>query len=462
MRLNSKDEMSAQLLKQMDDEDVDDENIDDADITNRDSYFSNKTEEEVEDIKSRYSHMSVLSVHEISNSAGLSMFLLLNTMIGSGILNQPYVFMKSGIVGGLVGFVIASLGTWGGLLLLTEAGLSTGILEYSGLAKFAFGHTGELVVDISIIMMTMGAQLGYILIVGQTSADLLSEWGCSHVMCEQRQITIITVAAFMAPICLFRHFGHLAQLALFSILAIVLCVGLVVIGGPLQHAGGKGGDIEAFNAMGSLISVGSIVFSLSCTPANFQAYISTKRSHQNLRSWSWITGGAVLMGAILCVIMGVAGYISFGSETDSEILNNFPGSKYYFFKAMVVTHLILYIPVNFVIMRYSIVKVSTGLRSETLSWPVHSALTLGLLSVITGIVLALLAAGIASGVALSVILNLTGGIAGSLSTFILPAAIYLKLMRREVSPMYNVAFALLLLGAFIAVNVVVFTLIENI
>ena len=52
--------------------------------------------------------------------------------------------------------------------------------------------------------------------------------------------------------------------------------------------------------------------------------------------------------------------------------------------------------------------------------------------------------------------------AGSLSTFILPAAIYLKLMRREVSPMYNVAFALLLLGAFIAVNVVVFTLIENI
>ena len=55
---------------------------------------------------------------------------------------------------------------------------------------------------------------------------------------------------------------------------------------------------------------------------------------------------------------------------------------------------------------------TTGLRSETLSWPVHSTLTLGLLAVITGIVLALLAAGIASGVALSVILNLTGGIAG--------------------------------------------------
>lgn len=36
-----------------------------------------------------------------NNSAALSTFLLLNTMIGSGILNQPYVFEESGILGGV-------------------------------------------------------------------------------------------------------------------------------------------------------------------------------------------------------------------------------------------------------------------------------------------------------------------------------------------------------------------------
>jgi hypothetical protein len=36
-----------------------------------------------------------------SNSKALTTFLLLNTMIGSGILNQPYVFYESGFVGGV-------------------------------------------------------------------------------------------------------------------------------------------------------------------------------------------------------------------------------------------------------------------------------------------------------------------------------------------------------------------------
>jgi sodium-coupled neutral amino acid transporter 11 len=287
------------------------------------SYLSNKTEEEIQDIKSRYSHMSVLSVHEIANSAGMTLFLLINTMIGSGILNQPYVFMKSGLIGGLVGFVLAGLGTWAGLLLLTKAGISCNILEYSGLAKFAFGVYGEYSIDLSIILLTFGAQLGYILIVGETSADLLGEWGCDHVMCEQQQITILAVAIFMTPICLFRHFGHLAFLALFSILAIVLCVGLVVVGGPMQHVGNKQHQIKALNAMGAVTSVGSIVFSLSCSAANFQAFISTKLEHQNLRSWSGITGGAVFLGAVMCVIMGIAGYMSFGDDTDGEILSEY-------------------------------------------------------------------------------------------------------------------------------------------
>jgi amino acid permease len=73
--------------------------------------------------------------------------------------------------------------------------------------------------------------------------------------------------------------------------------------------------------MGTITSIGSIVFSLSCSAANFQAFISTKLEHQNMRSWSWITGGAVLLGALMCVMMGIGGYLSFGDDTDGEILS---------------------------------------------------------------------------------------------------------------------------------------------
>ena len=60
-----------------------------------------------EDKKSRLNMSSSFSHINIQNPAPLTIFLLINTMVGSGILNQPHVFEASGIIGGLIGFIIA-------------------------------------------------------------------------------------------------------------------------------------------------------------------------------------------------------------------------------------------------------------------------------------------------------------------------------------------------------------------
>jgi amino acid permease len=380
-------------------------------------HFSNsKTEmDERSDRASRLSFSSSFSATNVhpTNSGYLTCFLLINTMIGSGILNQPFVFKESGFIGGCLGFIIASIATWTALLCLTEAGIKEGILEYSGLAKRAFKKNGERVVDISIIILTFGAQLGYILIVGTTLSGLLDSWGCNFVMCNNIFTTIIAVGAFVLPVCLFRHFGHLAWLSLFSVAAILAVLVLVVIGGPIKHnAEHYSNDYELFNLSGMLKSTGSIVFALSCASANFQAYVSTEKKAQNMTSWSWVTGMAVFLGAAMCAMMGIAGYLSFSGDTEGMILDNFPQHGYDFFKVMVVTHLILYIPVNFVIMRYSIVKIFTGMRSELLPTTTHTLLTTFLLVATTATVILLLSLGLASGVAFSLILNITGGIGG--------------------------------------------------
>jgi hypothetical protein len=261
---------------------------------------------------SRLSNSSSFSALHLSNSPQLTTFLLLNTMIGSGILNQPYVFRESGLVGGLIGFVIASIGVWYGLLCLTEAGIYLQIFEYSGLAKAAFNKNGEILVDISIIVLTFGAQLGYILIVGTTLSELLSSWGCNYFMCNDFFTTILSVGIFVTPVCLFRHFGHLAYLSLFSIAAIVAVLLLVIIGGPIKHVEEYGPGIKQntniINIYGLLTSTGSIVFSLACASANFQAFISTDKKAQNMSSWSNITRNAVFSGTMMCMVMGTAGF----------------------------------------------------------------------------------------------------------------------------------------------------------
>jgi amino acid permease len=367
------------------------------------------------DKHSRLSYASSLNPVPPTNSALLTGFLLLNTMIGSGILNQPYVFRESGWIGGLAGFFVTAMATWAGLLLLTDAGLHEGAMEYAELASHAFGMHGERLVDVSIIVQSFGSLLGYILIVGTTLAMLLESWGCDSVACNSFWTTIIAVVLFILPICMLRHFGHLAWLSEFSIAAIAAILILVVVAGPIKHVeDDKSSSYHIFSIMGVLRSTGSIVFALSCASANFQAFISTEAQSRNLKSWGEITGNAVLIGALMCVVMGIAGYLSFNESTKGMILDNFNTHPYDIFKLLVVIHMIMYIPVNFVIMRYSVVKLFFNMRSELLSTVSHVVITIALLAATTIIVLILLRLGLASGVAFALILNLTGGIGGKI------------------------------------------------
>jgi amino acid permease len=257
---------------------------------------------------------------KISNSSKISALLLLNSMIGSGILSQPYVFMKSGILGGLFCFVVTSLFTWSGVMLLTLTGIHYNILEYSGLAKKAFGIHGQNLLDFGIAISAFGCQLGcycfvkhlfltlnagYMIVIGETTSQLLGNWGCIDTICDQMSVTIITTIGFILPVCMFRHFGHLAWLSVFSVFAIVLCVGLVLIGGPLTTQHVDKAPVKIFDTLGMLKSTGSVVFALGCATGNFQAYIATDEKSQNQTIWAQVTGSAVLMGAALCITMGI-------------------------------------------------------------------------------------------------------------------------------------------------------------
>jgi hypothetical protein len=139
-----------------------------------------------------------------------------------------------------------------------------------------------------------------------------------------------------------------------------------------------------------------------------------------------ITGSAVFIGALMCGGMGLAGYLTFKDDTEGEILDNFDQPGYDFFKAMVSLHLIMYIPINFVIARYSIAKVLYDKRAEDLPWRHHVIFTLTTLTIYSGAAVVMLAAGFSAGGAFSLILNITGGVGGTLCTFVLPAAMYVK------------------------------------
>lgn len=42
-----------------------------------------------------------------------------------------------------------------------------------------------------------------------------------------------------------------------------------------------------------------------------------------LDNWTKVANGALMVAASMCLTLGLAGYLSFGSYTEGDILNNF-------------------------------------------------------------------------------------------------------------------------------------------
>ena len=250
---------------------------------------------------SRYSNISVYTPLHPVNSKYLTTFMILNYMIGSGILNQPYVVMKAGLVGSFCGFMLAAFLTWRSVNILTECGIYMNKFDYSAIAMHTYGRAGEKLVDLAVASNTLGSLIGYILVIGNTMADLVQSWGCDSVFCDPALI-MVAVGIFIAPLCLFRHFGHLVILSVFSVATIWTVMFLVIIGGSYYQVPST--HVNIFNGNGSLVSLGSIIGALSICTGNFQAYVSTEKSAQNTEDWKALTGWAIGIGTAMCVALG--------------------------------------------------------------------------------------------------------------------------------------------------------------
>jgi len=99
------------------------------------------------------------------NGRSSTVFLLVNTMIGSGILNQGQVFAEAGILSTLVMYAIAGSTIWLGAQLLIQAGLANQKLDYSELTNHAFGRTGDILIDLSVVLSCFGALLSYLTVI---------------------------------------------------------------------------------------------------------------------------------------------------------------------------------------------------------------------------------------------------------------------------------------------------------
>ena len=92
----------------------------------------------------------------VDNSDLSTMFLLLNSMIGSGILVQAYVFKEVGLIVIVFKYIVITIMNYAGVESLIRCSESKLIYDYSDLAESIHGEYGSIAVDTSMIIYGYG------------------------------------------------------------------------------------------------------------------------------------------------------------------------------------------------------------------------------------------------------------------------------------------------------------------
>jgi len=125
--------------------------------------------------------------------------------------------------------------------------------------------------------------------------------------------------------------------------------------------------------------------------------------------------GAMFVESFVYISIGALGYVAYGDDVDSNIIDNYPDSDVpmIIVRATMIAHFLFAIPINFVTSRiyfYQFAGVPKDARD--INW-VHITTTVGLFS--TVVLLAILAPGA------SVFFSLTGSTTGVMIVFVFPA-----------------------------------------
>ena len=123
-----------------------------------------------------------------------------------------------------------------------------------------------------------------------------------------------------------------------------------------------------------------------------------------------------------------------------DILENFSGPVGLTFKLIFVVHLVLYIPGDYVIMRYSGFKVF-GCDASSADKYSYYALTSIILGAAT-FLSSLIQIFYSTRYSLSLILGLTGGVANSIFGFIIPALLAIRLLPYDMPTLLSAIFLL--------------------
>ncbi|KAF9976642.1 hypothetical protein BGZ73_008113 [Actinomortierella ambigua] len=349
-----------------------------------------------------------------------------NSIVGAGIIGLPFAFQEAGLGMGII--ILCAL-TWTvdwTVGLLVHVGKLSGRTSYQDIMMFCFGKAGLIAISIFQFVFAFGAMCAYTVIVGDTIPHVIQalfppivDVPVLNVLVQRTSIIIICTVFISFPLSLYRDISKLAKTSAVAMVALVVIIVAVVIEGPNADPEIRGDPQAAYTFIRPQIfqAIGVISFAFVCHHNTFIIFGSLQKP--TINRVSLVTHMSMFVSLLACMILALAGFLSFTDKTTGNILNNFPSdnfliniARFCFGVNMFTTFPLENFVCREVIETYYFPDKAFSLKR-------HVIITVGLVGVSLAIAL--------STCNLGFVLELTGGFSAIALAFILPPLCYLKL-----------------------------------
>lgn len=249
-----------------------------------------------------------------------------NSILGAGVVGQPFAIKNCGIIGGLVCFIALSLLVdWTLRLIVVNLTLASK-KTYQDTVEHVMGRKGRYLVLFSNGLFAFGGCIGFCIIIGDTIPQVLRAFfGSSHFLLRRNVIITLVTLFISYPLSLQKNIEALSRASFLALLSMAIIVLSVIIRGPMVEAAFKGSKLtleDIFFTPRIFRGISVISFALVCHHNTSFIFFSMK--NRSLQKFYRLTHISVCVSMIFCMILGYSGYSVFRDATKGNILNNFP------------------------------------------------------------------------------------------------------------------------------------------
>jgi sodium-coupled neutral amino acid transporter 11 len=203
-----------------------------------------------------------------------------------------------------------------------------GVLTFEDLMFMPFGKLGSDFVLLNMFVLGYGAMVAYLLVIKDTVPTILgiTEDPDNGSFMQREGVMIVTSLLIIVPLSMQRDMASLAFTSVLSVSADLVLVLFVAAVSPIREAvGDAGGFVHVLkhNSVNSRLFIGLGILSTAMACQHSAFIVSGSLHNKTSKRWATATFWSITTSTIVCLILGICGYLGFLDEAEGNILNNF-------------------------------------------------------------------------------------------------------------------------------------------